>query len=70
MWRILWWSAQVVGRETRGKVAIGEPRRRWEDNVKMDGQEVGEGGGDWLELTQDWDRWRALVITVKNLWVP
>ena len=45
------------------------PRRRWEDNIKMDLQEV-EGGGDWMELAQDRDRWRALVNTVMNFRVP
>jgi len=43
--------------------------RRWEDNIKMDLREVG-GGGDWIELAQDRDRWRALVNTVMNLRVP
>jgi hypothetical protein len=43
---------------------------RWEDNIKMDLQEVGGGCGDWIELAQDRDRWQALVITVKNLRVP
>ena len=46
-----------------------DPRRRWEDNIKMDLQEVG-GGGDWMELAQDRDRWRALVNTVMNFRVP
>ena len=41
-------------------------RRRWEDNNKIDLQEVGGGGGDWMELAQDRDRWRALVNTVMN----
>ena len=48
---------------------LGRPRRRWEDNVKMDLREVG-GVGDWMELAQDRDRWRALVNTVMNLRVP
>jgi len=52
-----------------GKRPLGRPRRRWEDNIKMDLREVG-GGGDWLELAQDRDRWRALVNTVMNLRVP
>jgi hypothetical protein len=47
------------------KRPIGRPRLRWEDN--MDLQEVGVGCGDWTELAQDKDRWRALVSTVKNL---
>ena len=45
---------------------LGRPRRRWEDNIKMDLQEVGGDGGDWMELVQDRDRWRALVNTVMN----
>ena len=50
-----------------GKRPLGRPRRRWEDNIKMDHQEVGGGCEDWMELTQDRDRWRALVSTVMNL---
>ena len=48
----------------------GRPRRRWEDNIKMDLQEVRGGCEDWMELAQDMDRWRALVSTVMNLRVP
>ena len=47
--------AQGSGGETRGKEPLGRPRRRWEDNIKMDLQEVG-GGGGWMELAQDRDR--------------
>jgi hypothetical protein len=43
---------------------------RWEDNIKVDLQEVGRGRGDWMELAQDKDGWRELVSTVKNSWVP
>jgi hypothetical protein len=53
-----------------GKRPLGRPRRRWEDNIKMDVQEVGGSRGDWMELAQDRDRWWALVSTVKYLWVP
>jgi hypothetical protein len=60
----------VFKREPEGKRLLGRPRRRWEDNIKMDVQEVGGGRGDWMELAQDNDRWRALVSTVKNLRVP
>jgi hypothetical protein len=45
----------------------GEPRRRWEDNIKIDIQDVGCGGMDWIELAQDRDRWRALVHAVMDL---
>ena len=58
--------------EGRGvhKVLVGKPRRRWEDNIKMDLQEVGRGCGDWMELAKDRDGWRALVSTVMNFRVP
>ena len=59
----------LVGKNA-GKRPLWRPRRRWEDNIKMDLREVGGGCGDWLELIQDRDRWRALVSTVRNLRVP
>jgi hypothetical protein len=59
----------LVGKP-EGKRPLGRPRRRWEDNIKKDSQEVGGGRGNWMELAQDWDRWRALVSTVKNLRIP
>jgi hypothetical protein len=52
-----------------GKRPLGRPRHRWENNIKMDLQEVGCGGLDWIELAQDRDRWQALVNVVMNLWV-
>ena len=52
-----------------GKTPLGRPRRRWEDNINMDLQEVEGGVIDWIELAQDRDRWRALVIAVMNHWV-
>jgi hypothetical protein len=59
----------LVGKP-EGQRPLERPRRRWKDNIKMDSQEVGGGLGDWMELAQDSDRWRALVSTVKNLRVP
>jgi len=52
------------------KRTFGRPRRRWEDNIKMDLQEVGLGGVDWIDLAQDRDRWRALVNAVMNFPFP
>ena len=49
---------------------LGRPMRRWEDNIKMDLQELGCGGMDWIQLARDRDRWRALVNVVMNLRVP
>ena len=59
----------LVGRP-EGKRPLGRPRRTWEDNIKMDLQEVGGGRGDWMELAQGRDRWRALVGTVRDFRVP
>jgi hypothetical protein len=49
---------------------MGRPRHKWEENIKVDLQEVGWGGMDWIELAQDRYRWQALVNVVINLWVP
>ena len=53
-----------------GKRPLGRPRRRWKDNLKMDVQEVGCGGLDWIDVAQDRERWRALVNVVMNHRVP
>ena len=61
---------RVLVGKPEGKRPLGRPRRRWEDNIKMDLKEVGGSCGDWMYLAQDRDRWRALVSTVMNLRVP
>jgi hypothetical protein len=53
-----------------GRRPLGRPRRRWEDNIRMDLREIGFGDVDWIHLAQDRDTWRAAVNTVMNLWVP
>ena len=73
MWHI-WRKGEVctllwLGKP-EGKRPLGRPRLRWEDNIKMDLQEVGRVCGDWMELAKDRDRWRALVSTVMNFGVP
>jgi hypothetical protein len=59
----------LVGKP-EGRRPLGRPRRRWEDNIKMDLLEVGWGVADWIDLAQDRNRWRALVYTVMDLRVP
>ena len=61
---------RVLVGKPEGKRLLGRPRRRWEDNIKMDLQEVGRGCGDWMELAQVRYRWRAIVCTVMNFRVP
>ena len=69
MHRVNTYHKVLVGKP-EGKRSLGRPRRRWEDNIKMDLQEVGRGCEDWMELAQDRDRWRALVSTVMKFRVP
>jgi hypothetical protein len=61
---------RVLVGKPEGMRPLGRPRLRWEDNIKMDFQEVGCRGRDWIELVQDRDRWRALVNAVMNIRVP
>ena len=61
---------RVLVGKPEGKRPLGRPRRRWEDNIKIDLREVGGGRGDWMELAQDRGRWRALVGTVRHFRVP
>jgi hypothetical protein len=61
---------RVLVGKLKGRRPLGRPRRKWENNIKMDLREVGYGCVDWMELAQDRDRWRALVSAVMNLRVP
>ena len=61
---------KVLVGKSEGKRPLVRPRHRWEDNIKMALQEVGRGCGEWMELTQDRDRWLALVSTVMNFRGP
>ena len=61
---------RVLVGKPEGKRSLGRTRRRWNDNIKMDLQEVGCGGVDWIELARDRDRWRSLVNDVMNLQAP
>ena len=61
---------RVLVGKPKGKRPLGRLKRRWEDNIKMDLQEVESGGTDWIELAQDRDRWQALVYAVMNIRVP
>jgi len=65
--RCVYW---VLVAKPEGKKPLGIPRRRWEDNTKMDLQEVGCGGVDWIDLAQGRDRWRAVVSAAINRWIP
>jgi len=61
---------RVLVGKLEGQTPLGRPRHRWEDNIKMDLQEVGCGGIDWIDLAQNRDRWRALVNAAMNLRFP
>ena len=77
--REAWHVARMVERRGAFRILVGKPegkrpfgrrRRRWEDNIKLDLQEVGFGGVNWIEMAQDRDRWRAVVNAVMNLRFP
>jgi hypothetical protein len=61
---------RVLVGKPEGKKPLRRPRLRWENNIKMDLQEVGGGGADWMEMAQDRDRWRAVVGMVRKFRVP
>ena len=69
MWESRGIYRALVGKP-EGRRPLGRPKPRWEDNIKMDLQEVGCGGTDWIELAKDSDRWRRLLSAVLSLWVP
>jgi hypothetical protein len=58
---------KVLVGKSEGKRPLGRPRSRWEDGIRMDFREIGFGGVDWIRLSQDRDRWRAVVSVVMNL---
>jgi hypothetical protein len=58
---------RVLVGKPEGRRPLGRPRRRWEDGIRMDLEEIGWGGVEWIHLAQDRDRWRALVNAVMNL---
>jgi hypothetical protein len=68
------WEARgaynILVEKPEGRRPLGRPRRGWEDNIKIGLREIGFGDVDWIRLAKDGDRWRALVNTVMNLWVP
>jgi hypothetical protein len=61
---------RILVRKPGGKIPLGRPRCRWDDNIKINLREIGWGGMDWIDLAQDRDQWRADVDTVMNLCVP
>jgi hypothetical protein len=64
------WLAMLTNGHAMLQTPLGRPRRRWVDNIKMDLREIGWDGGDWIDMAQDRDQWRALVNTLWNLRVP
>ena len=61
---------KILSVKSTGKRSLGRPRRRWEDNIRMDLKEIGNNTRNWVDLTQDRDYWRALVNAALNPWVP
>jgi hypothetical protein len=66
----VWGAYNILVGSPEWRRPLGRPRRRWEDNIKVDLWEIGFGDVDWINLAQDRDRWRALVNTVMNLRLP
>jgi len=63
-------ACRVLVEKSEGKRPLERPRRRWENNIKMDLQEMELGGFDWIDVAQDRDRWRAVVSAVMKLRAP
>ena len=63
-------SFKIVKGKPIGKRPLGRRRRRWDDNIRMDLEEIGINAGNWVDSAQDRDYWRALVSAALNLWVP
>ena len=61
---------KILTGTTAGKRPLGRPRRRWEDNIRIDLEEIGINAGNWVDSAQDRNYWRALVNAALNLWVP
>ena len=61
---------KILTDKPTGKRSLGRPRRRWEDNIRMDLEEIGLNACNWVDSAQDRDYWRALVNAILNLWVP
>ena len=61
---------KILTGKAAGKRPLGRPRRRWEDNISMDLEEMGINAGKWVDSAQDRNYWRALVNAALNLWVP
>jgi hypothetical protein len=64
------YAFRILVGKPEGKRPLGRPRRKWEDNIKMDLREIGWGGMDWIDLAQDRDQWNVFVNTIMNLRVP
>ena len=70
IYTVLYCTQNYIIKHTLTHITLDRPKRRWEDNTKMDLQELGCGEMDWIELAQDKDRWRALVTAAMSLLVP
>ena len=63
-------ASKILTGNPTGKSPLGKPRRRWDDNIRMDLEEIGISAGNWVDSAQDRNYWRSLVNAALNLWVP